>query len=160
MKPFNIVLFAPEIPQNTGTIGRLAVSTNSKLHLIEPLGFSLEDKFLKRAGLDYWQFLNPSIYKDWEDFLSKQNPERMFFISTHGRKDFFDAEFQEGDYLVFGRESAGLPEEFHKRYPEQFCRIPMPGEFNRSLNLANAASIVLYEAMRQNRTLWSDNIIE
>ena len=160
MKPFNIVLFSPEIPQNTGTIGRLAVSTNSKLHLIEPLGFSLEDKFLKRAGLDYWQFLNPSIYKDWEDFLNKQNPERMFFISTHGRKDFFDAEFQEGDYLVFGRESAGLPEEFHKRYPEQFCRIPMPGEFNRSLNLANAASIVLYEAMRQNRTLWSDNIIE
>ncbi len=160
MKPFNIVLFSPEIPQNTGTIGRLAVSTNSKLHLIEPLGFSLEDKFLKRAGLDYWQFLNPSIYKDWEDFLNKQNPERMFFISTHGRKDFFDVEFKEGDYLVFGRESAGLPEEFHRRYPEQFCRIPMPGEFNRSLNLANAASIVLYEAMRQNRSLWSDNIIE
>ena len=160
MKPFNIVLFSPEIPQNTGTIGRLAVSTNSKLHLIEPLGFSLEDKFLKRAGLDYWQFLNPSIYKDWEDFLNKQNPERMFFISTHGRKDFFDVEFREGDYLVFGRESAGLPDEFHQRYPEQFCRIPMPGEFNRSLNLANAASIVLYEAMRQNRDLWSDNIIE
>ena len=160
MKPFNIVLFSPEIPQNTGTIGRLAVSTNSKLHLIEPLGFSLEDKFLKRAGLDYWQFLAPSIYKDWEDFLNKQNPERMFFISTHGRKDFFDVEFKEGDYLVFGRESAGLPEEFHRRYPEQFCRIPMPGEFNRSLNLANAASIVLYEAMRQNRYLWSDNIIE
>ena len=160
MKPFNIVLFSPEIPQNTGTIGRLAVSTNSKLHLIEPLGFSLEDKFLKRAGLDYWQFLNPSIYKDWEDFLNQQNPERMFFISTHGRKDFFDVEFKEGDYLVFGRESAGLPDEFHQRYPEQFCRIPMPGEFNRSLNLANAASIVLYEAMRQNRDLWSDNIIE
>ena len=160
MKPFNIVLFSPEIPQNTGTIGRLAVSTNSKLHLIEPLGFSLEDKFLKRAGLDYWQFLNPSIYKDWEDFLNQQKPERMFFISTHGRKDFFDVEFKEGDYLVFGRESAGLPDEFHQRYPEQFCRIPMPGEFNRSLNLANAASIVLYEAMRQNRDLWSDNIIE
>ena len=160
MKPFNIVLFSPEIPQNTGTIGRLAVSTNSKLHLIEPLGFSLEDKFLKRAGLDYWQFLNPSIYKDWEDFLNQQKPERMFFISTHGRKDFFDVEFREGDYLVFGRESAGLPDEFHQRYPEQFCRIPMPGEFNRSLNLANAASIVLYEAMRQNRDLWSDNIIE
>ena len=160
MKPFNIVLFSPEIPQNTGTIGRLAVSTNSKLHLIEPLGFSLEDKFLKRAGLDSWQFLNPSIYKDWEDFLNQQKPERMFFISTHGRKDFFDVEFKEGDYLVFGRESAGLPDEFHQRYPEQFCRIPMPGEFNRSLNLANAASIVLYEAMRQNRDLWSDNIIE
>ena len=159
MKPFNIVLFAPEIPQNTGTIGRLAVSTNSKLHLIEPLGFSLEDKFLKRAGLDYWQFLNPSIYKNWEEFLEQQQPERMFFISTLGRKDFFDMSFEPGDYLVFGRESAGLPEEFHQKYPEQFCRIPMPGEFNRSLNLANAASIVLYEALRQNRTLWSDNII-
>ena len=159
MKPFNIVLFAPEIPQNTGTIGRLAVSTNTKLHLIEPLGFSLEDKFLKRAGLDYWQFLNPAIHKDWEAFLETQQPERMFFISTHGKKDFFDMEFQPGDYLVFGRESAGLPDELHQQYPEQFCRIPMPGEFNRSLNLANAASIVLYEAMRQNRTLWSDNIL-
>ena len=82
MKPFNIVLFAPEIPQNTGTIGRLAVSTNTKLHLIEPLGFSLEDKFLKRAGLDYWQFLAPAIHKSWEAFLADQQPERMFFISS------------------------------------------------------------------------------
>ena len=158
MKPFNIVLFAPEIPQNTGTIGRLAVSTDSKLHLIEPLGFSLEDKFLKRAGLDYWQFLAPTIHKSWEAFLLDQQPERMFFISTHGKKDFFDMEFQPGDYLIFGRESAGLPEELHQEYPERFCRIPMPGEFNRSLNLANAASIVLYEALRQNRNFWSDNI--
>ena len=83
----------------------------------------------------------------------------MFFISTHGSKDFFDAEFCEGDYLVFGRESAGLPDELHQQYPEQFYRIPMPGEFNRSLNLANAASIVLYEALRQNRKLWCDNKI-
>ena len=151
MTPFNIVLYAPEIPQNTGTIGRLAVSTNSKLHLIEPLGFSLEDKFLKRAGLDYWEYLAPSIYLNWEAFLEQNQPERMFFISTHGNKDFFDAEFCAGDYLVFGRESAGLPDELHQQYPEQFYRIPMPGEFSRSLNLANAASIVLYEAMRQNR---------
>ena len=159
MKPFNIVLFAPEIPQNTGTIGRLAVSTNTRLYLIEPLGFSLEDKFLKRAGLDYWQFLNPAIHKNWEAFLETQQPERMFFISTHGTKDFFDVEFKEGDFLVFGRESAGLPDEFHQRYPENFCRIPMPGEFNRSLNLANAVSIVLYEALRQNRSLWHDNLL-
>ena len=157
MTPFNIVLFAPEIPQNTGTIGRLAVSTNSKLHLIEPLGFSLEDKFLKRAGLDYWEYLAPSIYPDWETFLAQNQPERMFFISTHGNKDFFDAEFCAGDYLVFGRESAGLPDVLHQQYPEQFYRIPMPGEFNRSLNLANAASIVLYEALRQNRKSWCDN---
>lgn len=159
MTPFNIVLFAPEIPQNTGTIGRLAVSTGSKLHLIEPLGFSLEDKFLKRAGLDYWNFLNPSIHKDWESFLTAEAPQRIFFISTHGKKDFFDMEFRPGDYLVFGRESAGLPDELHQQYPDNFCRIPMPGSFNRSLNLANAASIVLYEALRQNRTLWHDNIM-
>ena len=153
MTPFNIVLFQPEIPQNTGTIGRLAVSTNCKLHLIEPLGFSLEDKYLKRAGLDYWQYLNPAIHKDWEAFLAAENPGRMFFISTHGKKSFFDAEYQIGDYLIFGRESAGLPEEFYNRYMDDMWQIPMPGEFSRSLNLANAVSITLYEAMRQNREL-------
>ena len=98
MTPFNIVLYAPEIPQNTGTIGRLAVSTNSRLHLIEPLGFSLEDKFLKRAGLDYWEYLAPSIYPDWETFLAQNKPERMFFISTHGNKDFFDANIHQNEY--------------------------------------------------------------
>ena len=151
MTSFSKVLFQPEIPQNTGTIGRLAVSTNCRLHLIEPLGFSLEDKFLKRAGLDYWQHLNPQIYPDWETFLDAEKPERMFFISTHGEKSFFDAEYQIGDYLVFGRESAGLPGEFYQNYRDNMWLIPMPGEFSRSLNLANAASIVLYEAMRQNR---------
>ena len=116
MNGFNIVLFQPEIPQNTGTIGRLAVSTNCRLHLIEPLGFSLEDKYLKRAGLDYWQHLNPSIHADWESFLAAEKPERMFFISTHGEKNFFDAEYELGDYLIFGRESAGLPKEFYEKY--------------------------------------------
>ena len=159
MNAFNIVLFQPEIPQNTGTIGRLAVSNDCRLHLIEPLGFSLEDKYLKRAGLDYWQHLNPTIHRSWEAFLETEKPERMFFISTHGEKNFFDAEYKLGDYLIFGRESAGLPDELHQQYPENFCRIPMPGSFNRSLNLANAASIVLYEALRQNRSLWSDNVM-
>lgn len=149
--PFNIVLFQPEIPQNTGTIGRLAVSTNCRLHLIEPLGFSIEDKYLKRAGLDYWQHLSPSIHKDWASFLTAENPRRLFFISTHGEKNFLDAEYQLGDYLVFGRESAGLPPEFYDSYREDMWKIPMPGKFSRSLNLANAVSIVLYEAMRQNR---------
>ncbi len=148
--PFNIVLFEPEIPQNTGTIGRLAVSTNSKLHLIEPLGFSLEDKYLKRAGLDYWQHLELFRYADWQEFLEKSAPQRMFFISTHGEKSFFDAEFQPGDYLVFGKESAGLPVDFYEKYHDDMLLIPMPGKFSRSLNLANAASIVLYEALRQN----------
>ena len=150
-EPFNIVLFQPEIPQNTGTIGRLAVSTNCRLHLIEPLGFSIEDKYLKRAGLDYWQHLSPSIHKDWASFLTAENPRRLFFISTHGEKNFLDAEYQLGDYLVFGRESAGLPPEFYDSYREDMWKIPMPGKFSRSLNLANAVSIVLYEAMRQNR---------
>ena len=153
MSSFNIVLFQPEIPQNTGTIGRLAVSTNCKLHLIEPLGFSLEDKYLKRAGLDYWQHLNPAIHKDWEAFLAAEKPQRMFFISTHGEKNFFDAKYEIGDYLVFGRESAGLPPEFYENYRQDMWQIPMPGEFSRSLNLANAVSITLYEAMRQNREL-------
>ena len=154
MEPFNIVLFEPEIPQNTGTIGRLAVSTGSRLHLIEPLGFSLEDKFLKRAGLDYWPKLAPAVYPNWAEFLTANRPERLFFISTHGEKNFFDAEFRPGDYLVFGKESAGLPQEFYERHRDDLWRIPMPGKFSRSLNLANAVSIVLYEALRQNRTAW------
>ena len=151
MEPFNIVLFEPEIPQNTGTIGRLAVSTDSKLHLIEPLGFSLEDKFLKRAGLDYWPRLAPKIHPNWDAFLAAERPTCRFFLSTHGRKSFFDARFLPGDYLIFGKESAGLPPEFYEKYRDELWQIPMPGSFSRSLNLANAVSIVLYEAIRQNR---------
>jgi len=150
MKPFNIVLVAPEIPQNTGTIGRLAVSTDSVLHLIDPLGFSLEDKYLKRAGLDYWRFLDLHRHRDWESFVSSLAPEaRLRFFSTHGERSYFDEEYLPGDYLVFGRESAGLPPEFYVRYRDDLRIIPMPGEHSRSLNLANAVSIVLYEALRQ-----------
>ncbi len=151
MAKFNIVLVAPEIPQNTGTIGRLAVSTDARLHLIEPLGFSLEDKFLKRAGLDYWQFLDLAVYPDWETFLARNPGGKLWFFSTHGEKSFWDIEYAADDYLVFGRESAGLPPEFYTRYRENLALIPMPGEHHRSLNLANAVSIVLYEAMRQTR---------
>ena len=155
MTPFNIVLVAPEIPQNTGTIGRLAVSTDSVLHLIDPLGFSLEDKYLKRAGLDYWQFLDLHRYEDWESFSSSLSPEtRLFFFSTHGERSFFDERYRPGDYLVFGRESSGLPPEFYSRYREDLRIIPMPGTHSRSLNLANAVSIVLYEALRQ--TLYAE----
>ena len=155
MTPFNIVLVAPEIPQNTGTIGRLAVSTDSVLHLIDPLGFSLEDKYLKRAGLDYWQFLDLHRYEDWESFSSSLSPEtRLFFFSTHGERSFFDERYRPGDYLVFGRESSGLPPEFYSRYRDELRIIPMPGTHSRSLNLANAVSIVLYEALRQ--TLYAE----
>jgi len=150
MTPFNIVLVAPEIPQNTGTIGRLAVATDAVLHLIDPLGFSLEDKYLKRAGLDYWQYLDLRRYANWEDFTAAAGKEaRLFFFSTHGKKSYFDESYAPGDYLVFGRESAGLPAEFYDRYRDALRLIPMPGGHSRSLNLANAVSIVLYEAMRQ-----------
>ncbi len=150
MTPFHIVLVAPEIPQNTGTIGRLAVSTDAVLHLIDPLGFSLEDKYLKRAGLDYWKFLKLHRWKNWEEFLAERTPDaRLLFFSTHGERSYFDEKYLPGDYLVFGRESAGLPREFYTRYRESLRVIPMPGEHSRSLNLANAVSIVLYEALRQ-----------
>ncbi len=150
MKPFHIVLVAPEIPQNTGTIGRLAVSTDAVLHLVDPLGFSLEDKYLKRAGLDYWKFLDLRRHPDWEDFLAGVEPgARLRFFSTHGERSYFEERYVPGDYLVFGRESAGLPEEFYERDREELRVIPMPGAHSRSLNLANAVSIVLYEALRQ-----------
>jgi len=152
--PFNIVLVAPEIPQNTGTIGRLAVDTGSVLHMIEPLGFSLEDKFLKRAGLDYWPRLSPHIYRDWDEFMEKNPDAVLHFFSTHGECTLFDVEYHPGDYLVFGRESAGLPADFYERYSDRLRIIPMPGEFSRSLNLACSVSIALYEALRQNRCMW------
>ena len=150
---FNIVLVAPEIPQNTGTIGRLAVAADATLHLIEPLGFSLDDKYVKRAGMDYWQHLDLRIYRNWEEFLEKNAPERLFFFSTKGEKRYWDTAYQEHDYLVFGRESAGLPVEFYETYADKLRTIPMPGKFNRSLNLANSVSIVFYEALRQNEAL-------
>lgn len=152
--PFNIVLVAPEIPQNTGTIGRLAVDTGTVLHMIEPLGFSLEDKFLKRAGLDYWPKLSPRIYSCWDEFMEKNPDAVLHFFSTHGEKTLFDVSYRPGDYLVFGRESAGLPPEFYERYSDRLRIIPMPGKFSRSLNLACSVSIALYEALRQNRNMW------
>ena len=154
MIPFNIVLVAPEIPQNTGTIGRLAVSTDSILHLIDPLGFSLDEKHLRRAGMDYWQHLDLHRYTDWENFLELNPDATLHFFSTHGNTSYYDVEYSPGDYLVFGRESAGLPPELYERYADRLRIIPMPGEFNRSLNLANSVSIALYEAMRQTRSHW------
>jgi tRNA (cytidine/uridine-2'-O-)-methyltransferase len=149
--PFNIILFQPEIPQNTGTIGRLCVSTDTRLHLIEPLGFSLDEKHLKRAGMDYWQYLDLTVYKDWQEFLKKNPDMELYFISTHGTESYWDTEYPAGCGLVFGRESSGLPAEFYETYRERLRLIPMEGKFHRSLNLANAASIVLYEALRQQK---------
>ncbi|MBQ7395698.1 MAG: tRNA (cytidine(34)-2'-O)-methyltransferase [Lentisphaeria bacterium] len=154
MVNFNITLFEPEIPQNTGSIGRLCVSTGCKLHLIEPLGFSLEDKYLKRAGMDYWNKLDYTIYPNWDKFMQSNPDAVLHFFSTHGTTSFYDVEYSPGDYLVFGKESAGLPQEFYEKYRDRMRIIPMPGEFFRSINLANSVSIALYEAMRQNRTVW------
>lgn len=151
-KSFNIVLVHPEIPQNTGGIGRLCVATGSRLHLIKPLGFSLEDKFLKRAGMDYWRHLDLTVYEDWEDFAGRHPEAELLFFSTRGTKSFWDCRYPPGAFLVFGRESGGFPEEFHTRYADRLCTIPMPGAFHRSLNLANSAAIALYEAMRPRST--------
>ncbi len=145
----NIVLVAPEIPQNTGTIGRLCVCTDARLHLIRPLGFSLDESRIRRAGLDYWRFLDLTVHDDWRGFLSAEEPERMHLVSTKGARSVYDCRYRPDDYLVFGSESSGLPADMHERYREILLHIPMPGRHARSHNLANAVSIVLYEALRQ-----------
>ena len=150
MKPsFSIVLVRPEIPHNTGAIGRLCVGLGVPLHLIRPLGFHLDDQSVARAGLDYWPFLELTVHDTWDDYLAAESPERLFFLSTHGEKSLYDASFSAGDALVFGCESAGLPKELYERYRESLFRIPMPGEHARSINLANAVSIAAYECYRQ-----------
>ena len=147
----NIVLLEPEMPSNTGNIGRTCVATNTRLHLIEPLGFKLNEKALKRAGLDYWDKLDVSIYSDYQDFLEK-NPQaagNMYFATTKAHKVYSDVIYSPGCYLMFGKESAGIPEEILVENEEHCIRIPMWGDI-RSLNLSNSAAIVLYEALRQN----------
>ncbi len=146
---FHIVLVAPEIPQNTGTIGRLCVCTGARLHLNKPLGYSLDEASVRRAGLDYWPHLDLCVHDDWEAFLAAAKPERMLFASTKGGRSLYEFQFHPGDYLVFGNEGHGLPDAFYERYSNALYIIPMPGVHARSHNLANAASIVLYEAMRQ-----------
>ena len=146
---FNIVLVRPEIPQNTGGIGRLCVSNNCRLHLIEPLGFSLEDKYVRRAGMDYWRHVDCRVHPSWEAFLKREAPEVMHFFSTRGGTLYTRAAYPAGTYLVFGSESRGLPEDFYETYRDRLVVIPMLGDFHRSLNLANAAAVGLYEAIRQ-----------
>lgn len=149
MAHFQLVLVRPEIPQNTGAIGRLCVSTGTRLHLVKPLGFSLEDKFVRRAGMDYWPHLDLAVHENWEDFLAANPGARMWFFSTKGTRVFWDCEFRDGDCMVFGSESCGLPPELYERYRDRLCLIPMSGDFYRSLNLANCAAVALYEGLRQ-----------
>ncbi len=144
----NIILLEPEIPANTGNIGRTCVATGSVLHLIKPLGFSLDEKQLKRAGLDYWPKLKYFVYENYEDFCSKNPGARIHFATTKARKMHTQAEFKENDFIMFGKESAGIPEEILLENQEMCIRIPMIGDI-RSLNLGNSVAIVLYEALRQ-----------
>ena len=144
----NIVLHEPEIPGNTGNIGRTCVATNTALHLIKPLGFEITDKTVKRAGMDYWQHLELYVYEDFNDFISKNPNARIYMATTKARKAYTEVEYKEDDFIMFGRESAGIPEEILVKYEETSIRIPMAGE-TRSLNLSSSAAIVLYEALRQ-----------
>ena len=146
---FHIVLFEPEIPPNTGNIIRLCANTGAALHLIEPLGFKLEDKQLKRAGLDYHEYANLKIHKNWHDFKLAMVGKRMFAITTKGSQNYAKVQFQADDVFVFGPETRGLPEEIRNEFtPENRLRLPMlPG--SRSLNLSNSTAVLLYEAWRQ-----------
>lgn len=146
---FNIVLYEPEIPPNTGNIIRLCANTGCTLHLIEPLGFELDDKRLRRAGLDYGEWQSIQRHKDWSAFMEQQNPARLWAISTKGRKKHSEAAFALGDYIVLGPETRGLPVTLLKALgEEQVLRIPMLKD-SRSMNLSNAASVIVYEAWRQ-----------
>ena len=146
----NIVLLEPEIPQNTGNIGRTCCATGTKLHLIEPMGFRINEKSLKRAGMDYWDDLDVAIYDSYNDFLEQNPNAKMWYATTKAPNRYCDISFGENDYIMFGKESAGIPEEILKANPDTCVRIPMIGE-TRSLNLSNSVAIVLYEALRQNQ---------
>ena len=147
---FNVVLVEPEIPPNTGNIGRLCLATRSTLHLVKPLGFSLDDRELKRAGLDYWNEVDVRIWDSFQELKRAQrNAARYFFLTTKSSRAYYDVDFRDGDFLVFGRETKGLPESLLAQNSEVCITIPMHGA--RSLNLATAVSIVLFEAVRQQR---------
>lgn len=145
----NVVLLEPEMPANTGNIGRTCVATNTRLHLIEPLGFKLNEKMLLRAGLDYWDKLDVTLYSDYGDFLEKNPGAKIYMATTKAQRVYTDVNYDPDCFLMFGKESAGIPEEILVKNRERCVRIPMWGDI-RSLNLSNSVSIVLYEALRQN----------
>ena len=148
MRKINIVLFAPEIPQNTGNISRTAAVTGASLHLIRPFGFEISDRTLKRAGLDYWDKLDISYYDNWDDFIAKNKDARLWFFTSKAKKFYTEPTYSDNDYLVFGRETTGLPAEITSAYPDSLVRIPMRPTL-RCLNLSNAVAIAVYEALRQ-----------
>ena len=147
MAIINIVMVEPEIPQNAGNVARTCAATGARLHLVGPMGFTVDDKKLKRAGLDYWHFLDISYYENLDDFFSKNEGE-FFFFTTKARHVYSDIEYPDGCYLFFGKETKGLPEELLLRYPERCVRLPMIGDA-RSLNLSNTVAVAVYETLRQ-----------
>lgn len=148
----HIILFRPEIPQNTGNVGRLCAVTQSRLHLIHPLGFTITDKHLKRSGMDYWHTLDVHHHNDWEAFENSPNaPKRLWLLTTKGQQVFWDASFEDGDGLVFGSEGSGVPDWLHEKLSARRLTIPQPNAELRSLNLATSVGIVTYEALRQLR---------
>ncbi len=144
----NIVLLEPEIPANTGNIGRTCVAANARLHLIEPMGFQITEKQVKRAGLDYWDKLDVTVYDSYRDFMEKNAGVRIYMATTKARHVYSDVHFEDDSYIMFGKESAGIPEEILVENEENTIRIPMFGDI-RSLNISNSVAIVLYEALRQ-----------
>lgn len=149
MANLNIVLFEPEIPANTGNIGRTCVATGTRLHLIEPLGFKLNEKSIKRAGMDYWESLDVTTYVNYEEFLEKNPDAKIYMATTKAKQVYTEVNYELDCFIMFGKESAGIPEEILVDNKERAIRIPMIGDI-RSLNLSNSAAIVLYEALRQN----------
>ena len=146
---FNIVLIEPEIPMNTGNIGRLSLASGATLHLVRPFGFELDDKRLKRAGLDYWEHISLNVYDNADVFFDTHKGKKMVFFSSHAIKSYLDIRFQEDMFLVFGKESKGLAELIMNKNSENLYKIPIRSEHIRSLNLANAVSVVVYEGLRQ-----------
>ncbi|MBI2348462.1 MAG: tRNA (uridine(34)/cytosine(34)/5-carboxymethylaminomethyluridine(34)-2'-O)-methyltransferase TrmL [Deltaproteobacteria bacterium] len=145
----HIVLVRPEIPPNTGSIARQCAATDTPLHLVAPLGFKIDDKHLKRAGLDYWEYVDVRLHDSWDGFFRRHGEERLLYFSKRATPSYTQARYQENDFLIFGPETVGLPQDLLEANAERAYRIPMTGRGVRSLNLSNAVSIVLYEALRQ-----------
>ncbi|QQK07658.1 tRNA (cytidine(34)-2'-O)-methyltransferase [Miniphocaeibacter halophilus] len=150
---FNIVLLEPEKPANAGNIGRTCLLTNSKLHLIRPFYFKMDDKTLRRTGLDYWKDVDLEIYDNYEDFLEKNNHPNIYYATTKAKQSYSEVKFKDGDFIMFGKESAGIPEEILNSNKNNCIRIPMIKDLKRSLNLSNSVSIILFEALKQNNFL-------
>ncbi|MGJ8666191.1 MAG: tRNA (cytidine(34)-2'-O)-methyltransferase [Patiriisocius sp.] len=147
--PLNIVLIEPEIPNNTGNIGRLSLGTGSHLHLVKPFGFEIDDSRLKRAGLDYWKHLNVTYYDSVAEFFSQHKDAKMVFLSSHGTKEYTTIPFEDNLFICFGKESVGLSSAIVSKYENSLYKIPLFSEHIRSLNIANAVAIVVYEGIRQ-----------